>query len=119
MGHDLPLTRGLQLVLLEVTDLSREFELPPLLVFRADAGIHAPIDEVLHSEIPPLMATLLIVVCRAEIAALRCARSSGMRSCVTQTDAASWTSSRAEKAGTRAGRVVSARCHGCRQQHHY
>jgi hypothetical protein len=62
--HDLPVTKGLQLVLLEVADLSREFELQPLLIFLADAGIHTPIDEMLHSEIPRLMAALLIVVCR-------------------------------------------------------
>jgi hypothetical protein len=59
--QDVPLTRGLQLVLLEVEDLAREFQLEPLLVFLADAGIRAPLDESLRSEIPRLMAMLLIL----------------------------------------------------------
>jgi hypothetical protein len=45
LEHDLPLTKGLQLVLLEVVDIAREFELKPLLVFLADAGIRTPMDE--------------------------------------------------------------------------
>jgi Domain of unknown function (DUF1931)/BON domain len=36
--HDLPLTKGLQLLLLEVADIGREVELEPLLIFLADAG---------------------------------------------------------------------------------
>ena len=62
--QDLPLTKGLQLVLLEVADIAREFELEPLLIFLADAGIRTPFDEGLRSEIPPLMAAMLIVTAR-------------------------------------------------------
>ena len=61
---DLPLTKGLQLVLLEVADIAREFELEPLLIFLADAGIRTPFDEGLRSEIPRLMAAMLIVTAR-------------------------------------------------------
>jgi hypothetical protein len=58
------LTKGLQLLLLEVEDLAREFQLDPLLVFLADAGIRTPFDEGLRPEIPRLMAALLIVTGR-------------------------------------------------------
>jgi hypothetical protein len=62
--HDLPLTKGLQLLLLEVEDIAREFQLEPLLVFLADAGIRTPFDEGLRPEIPRLMAALLILTAR-------------------------------------------------------
>jgi hypothetical protein len=62
--YDLPLTKGLQLQLLEVDDLAREFKLEPLLVFLADAGIRTPFDEGLRPEIPRLMAALLILTAR-------------------------------------------------------
>ena len=62
--QDLPLTKGLQLVLLEVADIAREFELEPLLIFLADAGIRTLFDEALRSEIPRLMAAMLIVTAR-------------------------------------------------------
>lgn len=61
LRQDLPLTSGLQRVLLTVNEMAREFQLEPLLVFLADAGIRAQLDEALHSEIPRLMAALLIV----------------------------------------------------------
>jgi hypothetical protein len=64
LRHDLPLTKGLQLLLLEVEDLAREFQLEPLLVFLADAGIRTPFDPELHPEIPRLMAALLILTAR-------------------------------------------------------
>ena len=64
LRHDLPLTKGLQLALLEVVEIAREFELEPLLVFLADAGIRTPMDEGLRSEAPRLMAALLIVIAR-------------------------------------------------------
>jgi Domain of unknown function (DUF1931)/BON domain len=64
MRHDLPLTKGLQILLLEVADVAREFQLDPLLVFLADAGIRAPFDEGLRSDIPRLMAALLILTGR-------------------------------------------------------
>jgi hypothetical protein len=64
LRHDLPLTKGLQLVLLEVEDIAREFQLQPLLVFLGDAGIRTSFDESLRSEIPRLMAGLLILVAR-------------------------------------------------------
>lgn len=62
--HDLPLTKGLQIVLLEVVDIAREFELEPLLVFLADAGIRTPMDEDVRSEVPRLMAALLMLIGR-------------------------------------------------------
>jgi hypothetical protein len=62
--HDLPLTKSLQLLLLEVADIAREFELQPLLAFLADAGIRASFDEELRPEIPRLMAALLIMTGR-------------------------------------------------------
>jgi hypothetical protein len=62
--HDLPLTKGLQILLLEVADVSREFELDPLLVFLADAGIRTPFDPSLRPEIPRIMAALLILTGR-------------------------------------------------------
>jgi hypothetical protein len=64
LRHDLPLTKGIQLLLLEVEDIAREFKLEPLLVFLADAGIRTPFDESLRSEIPRLMAALLILTGR-------------------------------------------------------
>jgi hypothetical protein len=64
MRHDLPLTKGLQLLLLEVADLAREFELEPLLVFLSDAGIRTPFDEGMREEIPRLMAAVLILTGR-------------------------------------------------------
>jgi hypothetical protein len=64
LEHDLPLTKGLQLVLLEVVDIAREFELEPLLVFLADAGIRTHMDEGLQSEVPRLMAATLILIGR-------------------------------------------------------
>jgi Domain of unknown function (DUF1931)/BON domain len=64
LDHDLPLTKGLQIVLLEVVDIAREFALEPLLVFLADAGIRTPIDEGLRPEVPRLMAALLILIGR-------------------------------------------------------
>jgi hypothetical protein len=64
MRQDLPITKGLQIVLLEVADLAREFGLQPLLMLLADAGIRTPFDEALRDEIPRLMAALLIVVGR-------------------------------------------------------
>lgn len=62
--YDLPLTKGLQILLLEVVDLSREFELEPLLAFLADAGIRTPIDESMRAEVPRLMAALLMLIGR-------------------------------------------------------
>jgi hypothetical protein len=64
LRHDLPLTKGVQLLLLEVEDIAREFRLEPLLVFLADAGIHTPFDEELRPEIPRLMAAMLILTTR-------------------------------------------------------
>jgi hypothetical protein len=64
LRHDLPLTKGVQLLLLEVADIAREFQLEPLLAFLADAGIHGSFDESLRSEIPRLMAALLILTGR-------------------------------------------------------
>lgn len=64
LRHDLPLSKGIQLLLLEVEDLAREFELEPLLVFLADAGIRTPFEEGLRHEIPRLMAALLIMTGR-------------------------------------------------------
>jgi hypothetical protein len=64
MRQDLPLTKGLQLLLLEVADIAREFELEPLLVFLADAGIRTPFDESMRDEIPRLMAAMLILTGR-------------------------------------------------------
>jgi hypothetical protein len=59
--HDLPLTKGLQLLLLEVADLAREFELRPLLMFLSDAGIRASLGDSVREEIPRLMAALIIL----------------------------------------------------------
>jgi hypothetical protein len=64
LRQDLPLTKGMQLLLLEVVDISREFKLEPLLAFLADAGIRASFDEGLRPEIPRLMAALLIMTGR-------------------------------------------------------
>ncbi len=64
LRHDLPLTKGLQIVLLEVEDIAREFQLQPLLVFLADAGIRTPFDNDVRPEIPRLMAGLLILTAR-------------------------------------------------------
>jgi hypothetical protein len=64
LRHDLPLTKGLQIVLLEVEDIAREFQLQPLLVFLADAGIRTPFDDEARPEIPRLMAGLLILTAR-------------------------------------------------------
>jgi hypothetical protein len=64
LRHDLPLTKGLQIVLLEVEDIAREFQLQPLLVFLADAGVRTPFDDELRPEIPRLMAGLLILTAR-------------------------------------------------------
>jgi hypothetical protein len=64
LRHDLPLTKGLQIVLLEVADIAREFQLQPLLVFLADAGIRTPFDDDVRPEIPRLMAGLLILTAR-------------------------------------------------------
>src|SRR3981081_4183275 len=64
LRHDLPLTKGLQIVLLEVADIAREFQLQPLLVFLADAGIRTPFDDEARTEIPRLMAGLLILTAR-------------------------------------------------------
>jgi hypothetical protein len=64
LRHDLPLTKGLQIVLLEVEDIAREFQLQPLLVFLADAGIRTPFDDEVRPEIPRLMAGLLILIGR-------------------------------------------------------
>jgi hypothetical protein len=62
--HDLPLTKGLQILLLEVVDISREFQLDPLLVFLADAGIRAPFEPSVREDLPRLMAALLILTGR-------------------------------------------------------
>lgn len=62
--QDLPLTKGLQILLLEVEDIAREFELEPLLVFLADAGIRTRFDPELRPEIPRVMAALLILIGR-------------------------------------------------------
>jgi hypothetical protein len=64
LRHDLPLTKSVQLLLLEVADIAREFQLQPLLTFLADAGIRASFDEELRPEIPRLMAALLIMTGR-------------------------------------------------------
>jgi Domain of unknown function (DUF1931)/BON domain len=64
LRQDLPLTRGVQIVLLELADIAREFHVEPLLAFLADAGIHTQFDEGLRSEIPRLMAALLILTGR-------------------------------------------------------
>jgi hypothetical protein len=64
LRHDLPLTKGLQIVLLEVEDIAREFQLQPLLLFLADAGIRTPFDDEVGPEIPRLMAGLLILTAR-------------------------------------------------------
>jgi hypothetical protein len=64
LRHDLPLTKGVQLLLLEVADIAREFQLEPLLAFLSDAGIRVAFDEGLRSEIPRLMAALLIMTGR-------------------------------------------------------
>ena len=50
--------------LLELADIAREFHVEPLLAFLADAGIHTQFDEGLRSEIPRLMAALLILTGR-------------------------------------------------------
>jgi Domain of unknown function (DUF1931) len=64
LSHDLPLTKGLKILLLEVEDVAREFQLQPLLVFLADAGIRTPFDDELRPEIPRLVAGLLILTAR-------------------------------------------------------
>jgi hypothetical protein len=64
LRHDVPLTKGLQIVLLEVEDIAREFQLQPLLVFLADAGIRTPFDDDVRPEVPRLMAGLLILTAR-------------------------------------------------------
>jgi hypothetical protein len=64
LRQDLPLTKGMQILLLEVVDIAREFQLEPLLVFLADAGVRTPFDEALRPEIPRIMAALLILVGR-------------------------------------------------------
>jgi hypothetical protein len=62
--HDLPLTKGLRALLREMDALSREVELGPLLRFLADAGVRAPIDELVRSELPRLMAAILLLAGR-------------------------------------------------------
>jgi len=64
MRQDLPLTKGLQILLLEVADFARELELDGLLIFLADAGIRTPFDEGLRSDVPRLIAALLILTGR-------------------------------------------------------
>jgi hypothetical protein len=64
MRQDLPLTKGLQIVLLVVVDMARELDLEPLVTFLADAGIRTPFDEALRPEIPRLIAALLVVTGR-------------------------------------------------------
>ena len=61
LRQDLPVTKGLQLILMEVTDLAHEFKLEPLLLFLSDAGVRAPIDEGVHSDVPRLLAGLLVL----------------------------------------------------------
>ena len=62
--HDLPLTKGLQRQLAEAETLAAELELRPLLIFLADAGIRGPLDELVHNEVPRLMAALLLLAAR-------------------------------------------------------
>jgi hypothetical protein len=64
LRQDLPLTKGLQTLLLEVADFAREVGLDGLLIFLADAGIRTPFDEGLQSEVPRLIAALLILTGR-------------------------------------------------------
>lgn len=64
LRHDLPLTRGLQRELAEAETLATEVELQPLLAFLTDAGVPAPLDELVRAELPKLMAGLLLLTGR-------------------------------------------------------
>jgi len=62
--HDLPLTKGLQRELAQAEALAGELELRPLLTFLADAGVPGALDELVKSELPRLMAALLLLAAR-------------------------------------------------------
>jgi hypothetical protein len=61
LRHDLPLTKGLRAQAGDVEALARELELQPLLGFLADAGVRGPLDELVRTEVPRLMAALLVL----------------------------------------------------------
>jgi len=64
MRHDLPITKGLRALLVEADASARILELRPLLVFLDDAGVSGPLDESVKTEIPRLMAALLLLAGR-------------------------------------------------------
>ena len=64
LHHDLPLTKGLRSRLAEVEPLAGEIGAQPLLVFLADAGVAAPLDERVRADIPRLMAALVLLAGR-------------------------------------------------------
>jgi hypothetical protein len=59
--HDLPLTKGMRAWLGEAEALAGDLALQPLLTFLADAGVPGSLDERVRSEIPRLMAALLLL----------------------------------------------------------
>jgi len=62
LRQDLPLTKGLQLMLLAVGVLAQEFPIEPLLLFLSDAGVRAPIDDSLNIDVPRIVAALLLII---------------------------------------------------------
>jgi hypothetical protein len=64
LRHDLPITKGLRGLLGEADALAHSLELQPLLLFLADAGVPAPLDEEVRAEVPRIMAGLLLLSAR-------------------------------------------------------
>jgi hypothetical protein len=61
MRHDLPITKGLRTLLVEMDASARVLELRPLLVFLGDAGVSGPLDELVKAEITRLMVAMLFL----------------------------------------------------------
>ncbi len=64
LRHDLPITKGFQILLGQAEALAADVELRPLLVFLADAGVPGPLDELVRVEVPRLMAAMLLLAGR-------------------------------------------------------
>lgn len=63
LRHDLPLTKGVRRSLEDVAAVTKNDELDPetIAVFLADSGFRAGVDEMVRSELPYLMAALLVL----------------------------------------------------------
>jgi Domain of unknown function (DUF1931) len=62
--HDLPLTKGLRALLLDVDERAREIDVQPVLAFLAGAGVSSRIDDLVQAEVPRLTAALLLLAGR-------------------------------------------------------